>query len=82
MKEGEQYISGVIDAGIFGKLDILVFQNKDKKTGKSPDVFIVRKLVNGELKRAGAGWIKTKKTPHDENRVSTLKAHREGFLNG
>ena len=62
LKAGEKYLSGQLDLGVFGRLQLVAFKNDSKKKEREPDLKLYYKDPStGRLRRAGAFWVCTKR---------------------
>jgi len=59
--EENQYMSLKVDLGIFGEAFLMVVDNKKKDKPTDPDVRVLVRQADNNLKNCGAGWINTKK---------------------
>ena len=50
-KDGKKFLSGILDNGIHGNINIMVFPNEKGKSDKSPDYRIVMATDDAEDKR-------------------------------
>lgn len=61
----QKYMTGHINTSLEGKIDIVIFSNKEKKSDKSPDFRIY--ISDKEQKPKGDIQKKTAQTPEEEH---------------
>jgi len=67
--KSQKYMTGHINTSLEGKLEIVIFSNKDKKTDKSPDfrVYISERKKEAEVGASPSAKPKTISAPTEDN---------------